>query len=137
MDKASQESSSVSSGLVIACLRCWDFVSLHATVTNIHLFQFPRDAAPEAFRTPLSAALLFSSQQPYISLAQAFSLAKTPKMTHTEASPGKRGVQGCSQPSNFNLLIPGAGERPKAPLHHCSCTFSPLLGLQLTESQNH
>lgn len=40
MDKASQESGSVSSGLVIVCLRCWDLVSSHATVTNIHLFGF-------------------------------------------------------------------------------------------------
>lgn len=69
MDKASQESSSVNLVLVIVCLRCWDFVSLHATLTNIHLLWFPHDVAPEAFRPPLSAALLFSSQQQYISLA--------------------------------------------------------------------
>lgn len=75
----SQESSSVSSGLVIVCLRCWDFVSLHAAVTNIHLFEFPRDVAPEAFRPPLSAALLFSSQQQYISLTQGFGLLKPSK----------------------------------------------------------
>lgn len=79
MDKASQESSSVSSGLVIVCLRCWDFVSLHAAVKNIHLLWFPRDVSPKAFRAPLSAALPFSSQQQYISLAQAFSLVKPSK----------------------------------------------------------
>lgn len=66
-------------GFVIVCLRCWDFVSLHATVTNIHLFQFPRDLAPEAFRPPLSAALLFSSQQQYMPLTQASDLVKPPK----------------------------------------------------------
>lgn len=59
-----------------------------------------------------------------------FRFGKTPKMTHTEAPSGKRRVQGCNQPSNFSLLIPGAGEGSKAPPHHCSCPFSPLLGLQ-------
>lgn len=86
---------------------------------------------PQLFYSPLSSSS---------SLAQAFGLVKPPKMIHTEAPSGKRGVQGCSQPSNLSLPIPGAGERPKAPLHHCSGTFSPLLGqvasLQLAESQN-
>lgn len=79
MEKASQESGSVNSGLVIFCLRCWDLISTHTAVANIHLFWFPCDVAPEAFRPPLTAALLFSPQQQYISLAQAFGLVKPPK----------------------------------------------------------
>lgn len=113
MDKASQESGSVNSGLVIVCLRCWDFVSSHATVTNIHLFQIPHDVIPEDFRPPLSAALLFSAA---VHLpGTSFWFVKTPKMTHT-GTIREKVIQGCSQPSNFSLPISGPGEWPKDPL---------------------
>lgn len=47
-----------------------------------------------------------------------FWFGKTPRRTHAGAQPGKRGAQRCSQLLILSLPLPGAGDRPMAPLHH-------------------
>lgn len=110
-------------GFVIVCLRCWDFVSLHATVTNIHLFQFPRDLAPEAFRPPLSAALLFSSQQQYMPLTQASDLVKPPKWPTQRHHQGKGEYRDATSLQILAFLSQGLEKGPR-PLHTTAAALS-------------
>lgn len=85
----------------------------------------------------LSVALLFTSQQQYICLAQASGFVKPPKWPTQRHHQGKRTHTWMQPALKLQPSHPGAGKGLRPPPHHCSWTFSPLLGLHLTENQNH